>query len=144
MEKSTARSPLVVYINGKPAQTVSIQRPKPHITLRKGDNLIFDVHVKCKAITVESQEAVDEKSLRKQIEKQIIEEIEQTFKQGKNRGVDIYQLEHTMYKQDFKQWANLTSNGKQPLEGYQLGDVQVDVRLTHSGMLREREREQQY
>lgn len=144
MEKSTARSPLVVYINGKPVRTVSIQRPKPRITLRKGDSPIFDVHVKCKAITIESQETVDEKSLRKQIEKQITEEIEETFKQGKSRGVDIYQLEHTMYKQDFKQWANLTSNGKQPLEGYQLGDVQVDVRLTHSGMLREREQEQQY
>lgn len=144
MERSTARSPLVVYINGKPVRTVSIQGPKPRITLRKGENLIFDVHVKCKAITIESQETVDEDSIRKQIEKQMAEEIEETFKQGKGRGVDIYQLEHTLYRQDSKQWANLTSNGKQPLEGYQLGDVRVDVQLTHTGMLRERVKDQQY
>ncbi|MVQ33588.1 Ger(x)C family spore germination protein [Paenibacillus sp. MAH-34] len=144
MERSTARSPLVVYINGKPAQTVSIQRPKPRITLRKGDNLIFDVHMRCKSITIESQETVDEESVRKQIEKQIAEEIEETFKQGKDRGVDIYQLEHILYKQNFQLWAKLTSNGEQPLEGYQLGDVLVDVQLTHTGMLRERVEDKQY
>lgn len=143
LENSTARSPLVVYIGGKPVRTVSIQKPKSRITPRKGSSLIFDVHVKCKAITIESQETVDEDSIQKKIEKQITQEIEETFKQGKSRGVDIYQLEHTLYKQDFKQWATLTSNGKQPLEGYQLGDVQVDAQLTHSGMLKEREQEQQ-
>ncbi|WP_407869597.1 Ger(x)C family spore germination protein [Paenibacillus sp. P36] len=144
MEKSTARSPLVVYINGKPAQTVSINRPKPRITLRKGDNLIFDVHMRCKSLTIESQETVDEESVRKQIEKQIAEEIEETFKQGKDRGVDIYQLEHVLYKQNFRLWAKLTSNGEQPLEGYQLGDVRVDVQLTHTGMLREKVEDKQY
>jgi spore germination protein KC len=144
MERSTARSPLVVYINGKPVRTVSIQRPKPHITLRKGGDLIFDVHVKCKAITIESQETVDDVSVRKQIEKQIAEEIEQTFKMGKDRGVDIYQLEHNLYRQDFKLWAKLTLNGKHSLEDYELGAVRVDVQLTHSGMLRERVKDQQY
>ncbi|NOV00377.1 Ger(x)C family spore germination protein [Paenibacillus planticolens] len=144
LEKSTARTPIVVSIDGKSVQSVSIQRPKPRITLRKGGSLIFDVHVRCKAIIVEIVEKVDEELLRKQIEKQIAEEIDYTFKQGQNRDVDIYQLEHVLYKQDFGSWSKLTDNGKQPLEGYQLGDIQVDVRLTHSGMLKMNDKEKQY
>lgn len=144
LEKSTARSPIFVYMNGKPSQSVSIERPKARITPRKDGSLIFDVHVMCKAIIVEIIDEVSEEPLQKQIEKQMADEIEYTFKQGRDRGVDIYQLEHELYRQDFQSWSNLTDNGKQPLEGYQLGHIQVDVQLTHSGMLRMTDKEKQY
>ncbi|MDD9266716.1 Ger(x)C family spore germination protein [Paenibacillus sp. GCM10023248] len=144
MERNTARSPLVIYKDNKPIHTLSINKPKARITLHKSDALVFDVHVKCKAVSVEVTENVPEDFLQKQAEKQIAEEIKMTFEQGRKRGVDVYQLEHALYKQDFKSWAKLTLNGTQPLEGYQLGDIQVEVQLRHSGMLKLKDKEPQY
>ncbi|MCY9666935.1 Ger(x)C family spore germination protein [Paenibacillus alginolyticus] len=43
LEKSTVRTPMVVYINGKAGLSVSIQKPKARITPRmKGDQPVFD------------------------------------------------------------------------------------------------------
>lgn len=144
MESDTARSPLVIYIDNKPVHTMSIEKPKPRITLRKGNSLIFDIQVKCKAISIDVTQNVPEDVLQKQIEKQMADEIRMTFEQGEKRGVDVYQFEHVLYRKDFKSWSEMTSNGKQPLEGYQLGDIKVDVQLRHSGMLKLRDREPQY
>jgi spore germination protein KC len=58
--------------------------------------------------------------------------------------MDVFQLEHEIYKQDFPKWSKLTSNGEKPMEDYQLGDIKVDIQLSHSGMLMMREIEQQY
>lgn len=145
LEKSTVRTPLVVYINGKAGLSVSIQKPEARITSRmEGDQPLFDIHIEAKAIVAELLENVDEDTLRKQVVKQIAEEVEQTFKQGRSRDTDVYQLEHVLYKQAFPEWSKLTTNGEKPLENYQLGDIKVDIQLTHSGMLMMREKEQQY
>ncbi|KRF39197.1 Ger(x)C family spore germination protein [Paenibacillus sp. Soil787] len=145
LEKTTARTPLVVYINGKAKLSVTIQKPKARITPRmKGDQPLFDIHIEAKAVVAELLENIDEDTLQKQIVKQIAEEIEQTCKVGKSHDTDIYQLEHVLYKQAFPEWSKLTTNGEKPLEDYQLGDIKVDIHLTHSGMLKMREKEQQY
>lgn len=145
LEKSTVRTPMVVFINGKAELSVSIHKPKARITPRmKGDQLFFDIHFEAKAIVSELLENVEEDTLKKQIAKQIAEEIEQSFKEGKSRDTDIYQLEHVLYKESFPKWSKLTSNGEKPLEDYQLGDIKVDIQLSHSGMLKMKEKEQQY
>ncbi|MDQ0917710.1 Ger(x)C family spore germination protein [Paenibacillus sp. V4I5] len=145
LEKSTVRTPMIVYINGKAELSVAIQKPKARTTPRmKGDQPLFDIHIEAKAVVAELLENVDEDTLQKQIVKQIAEEIEQTFKQGKKQDTDVFQLEHALYKQAFPEWSKLTSNGEKPLEDYELGDIKVDIRLSHSGMLKMKEKEQQY
>jgi hypothetical protein len=145
LENSTVRTPMVVNINGKAKQSVIIQKPKARITPRmNGDQPLFDIHIEAKAVVVELLENMDEDTLKKQIAKRISEEIEQTCKLGKSRDTDIYQLEHVLYKQAFPEWSKLTTNGEKPLENYQLGDIKVDIQLSHSGMLKMREKEQQY
>ncbi|WP_261302727.1 Ger(x)C family spore germination protein [Paenibacillus andongensis] len=145
LENSTVRTPMVVYINGEAKQSVTIQKPKARITPRmNGDHPLFDIHIEAKAVVAELIENVDEGTLKNQISKQIIEEIDQTFKQGRKHDTDIYQLEHVLYKQAFPEWSKLTTNGEKPLENYQLGDIKVDIQLSHSGMLKMREYEQQY
>lgn len=145
LDKSTARTPLVIYMNGKAELSVSIEEPKARINPRKkGDQLLFDIHIKAKAIVAELIENVDEDTLKKQIAKQITEEIEQTFQVGKSSDTDVFQLEHVLYKQAFSEWSKLTGSGDKPLEAYQIGDVKVDIDLSHSGMLKMKEREQQY
>ncbi|NRF91005.1 Ger(x)C family spore germination protein [Paenibacillus frigoriresistens] len=145
LENSTVRTPMVVYINGKAKQSVIIKKPKARITSRmNGDQPLFDIHIEAKAVVAELLENIDEDTLKRQIAKQISEEIEQTFKAGKSRDTDIYQLEHVLYKQAFPEWSKLTINGEKPLENYQLGDIKVDIQLSHSGMLKMRENEQQY
>ncbi|MGO4272271.1 Ger(x)C family spore germination protein [Paenibacillus sp. TAF58] len=145
LEKSTTRTPLVVYLNGKPAQTVSIEKPESRITPRmNGDHPLFDIHIEAKAVVAELLENMDDDTLKKQIAKQVAEEIDQTFKQGRKHDTDVYQLEHVLYKQAFPAWSKLTSNGEKTLEDYQIGEIKVDIQLTHSGMLKMKEKVPQY
>ncbi|UKS25143.1 Ger(x)C family spore germination protein [Paenibacillus sp. HWE-109] len=144
LEKSTARTPLVVYMDGKAVQTVSILKPNAHIKPRKEDPLTFDIAMKCKVVIAEVIEKVDEQALQKQIDKEIADEITYTFELGKKKKIDVYQLEHVLYRQDFPEWAKVTANGEKLFESYQLGDIQVKTEIVHSGMLKNTGKPPQY
>ncbi|NQX66552.1 Ger(x)C family spore germination protein [Paenibacillus alba] len=144
LEKSTARTPLVVYMDGKAVQSVTIQKPSARIKPRKEDPLVFDIDMKGKAVIAEVVEKIDEQALQKQIDKQIAEEIKYTFEQARKKKIDVYQLEHVLYRQDFPEWSKVTANGEKHFESYELGDIHVKVEVVHSGMLKNTDKPPQY
>ncbi|NOU66150.1 Ger(x)C family spore germination protein [Paenibacillus sp. LMG 31461] len=140
----TIRTPMVVYREGKAVHTVLI-KPKSHINIRAdGDKPTFDVEVIAPSTIAEVFEEVDEAELKKLVAKQVKEEIEQTFKLGKSRGIDVYELEHILYRHDFATWAKLTAYGEKPLSDYELGTIHVKPRILHSGMLKTNIKQTQY
>ena len=105
LNKYTSRTNLVLYKDGKAVQSVSI-KPKSRIKPRlDGEQPIFDMEIKAKASISEINEVIDEVTLEKLIAKQIAEEVEMTFNLGKSRGIDLYGLEHVLYRDDFAAWA---------------------------------------
>lgn len=144
LNKFTSRTPLVVYRDGKAVQTVN-SKPVSHIKVRvQGGLTIFDIEIKASVGVAEIFEEIEEKELGKLISNQIKDEIEQTFKLGKSRGIDVYSLEHVLYRDEFKVWAKLTNYGEKPLHDYELGNVTVKVKVLHSGMLKMKEKTTQY
>ncbi|MNQ83425.1 Spore germination protein A3 precursor [compost metagenome] len=144
LNKYTSRTPIVVYKEGKPVQTVH-GKPKSHIKVRtQSEQAIFDVEIEVPIAIAEIFQEIAESELEKLTSNQIKEEVEQTFKLGKSRSVDVYSLEHVLYRDEFKQWAKLTNYGEKPLTDYELGDIKVKVKVLHSGMLKLKEKTQQY
>ncbi|CAN7727265.1 Ger(x)C family spore germination protein [Paenibacillus sp. LjRoot153] len=144
LNKYTSRTPIVVYREGKAVQTVNI-KPKSHIKVRtQGGQAIFDVEIKAPVGVAEIFEEINEMELEKLVSNQIKEEVEQTFKLGKSLSIDVYSLEHVLYRDEFKVWAKLTNYGEKPLNDYELGNITVKVKLLHSGMLKMKEKTKQY
>ncbi|MNY50434.1 hypothetical protein D3C86_1859370 [compost metagenome] len=120
-------------------------KPKSHIKVRtQSEQAIFDVEIEVPIAIAEIFQEIAESELEKLTSNQIKEEVEQTFKLGKSRSVDVYSLEHVLYRDEFKQWAKLTNYGEKPLTDYELGDIKVKVKVLHSGMLKLKEKTQQY
>ncbi|OAS20586.1 hypothetical protein A8708_18755 [Paenibacillus oryzisoli] len=144
LNQYTSRTPIVVYREGKPVQTVNV-KPKAHIKVRvQGGQAFFDIEVKAPLGVAEIFEGVGESELEQLVAKQIKEEIEQTFKLGKSRSIDVYSLEHILYRDKFKEWAKMTNYGVNPLTEYELGNVTVKATVLHSGMLKMKEKTPQY
>ncbi|MDR6552122.1 Ger(x)C family spore germination protein [Paenibacillus qinlingensis] len=140
----TIRTPMLVYREEKPVHNVII-KPKAHIKIRAdGEKTIFDVKVLAPSTIAEIFEEVDEIELKKLIAKQVKEEIEMTFKLGKSRGIDVYGLEHNLYRDEFATWAKRTAYGEKPLSDYELGTIHVIPTILHSGMLKTNIKQTQY
>ncbi|MFD0695579.1 Ger(x)C family spore germination protein [Paenibacillus sp. GCM10027628] len=145
LQEATSRTPLVVVMDGKKAGSVSIQKPKVKIKpIIHDDQVSFDIHMKCKAIVTEILIELDDETQRKQTEKQIADEVKQTFEIGKAQDVDIYQLEHLVYRKSFADWSRLTNNGAKPLKAIRIDNVKIDVDLMHSGMYKMRKKHKEY
>lgn len=144
LNQYTSRTPMVIYNEGKAIQNVIIQ-PDYLIKVRShGEQVLFDVEIKAYANIAEILKEISEKELGKLISKQITEEVKSTFELGKSRGIDVYALEHELYRDNFKTWAKLTDYGQKPLTDYELGNVSVNAKIVHSGMLKMKEKTMQY
>lgn len=142
--KHTSRTPMVVYHEGKAIQNASI-KPEALIKVRtKGEQVFFDVEIKAYVTIAEILKDIGEKELQEQVSKQIAEEVQSTFKLGKSRGIDVYTLEHVLYRDEFKTWAKLTAYGEKPLKDYELGNISVKAKIIHTGMLKMIEKTKQY
>ncbi|MBD0379544.1 Ger(x)C family spore germination protein [Paenibacillus sedimenti] len=145
LQEKTSRTPLVVFVNGKRAGSVSIHKPEVNvIPLVRDDKVGFDIRMKCKVTVTEFLIEMDDETLKKQVEKEIAEQIKQTFEIGMEHDVDLYQLEHIVYRKSFADWSRLTGNGAKPLKAVQINNVKIDVDIEHSGMFEMHKKHKEY
>lgn len=87
----------------------------------------FDIDVQ---LVVQTNEMLDEQkmiSLKKAIERQVKDEINQTFKASLDLGVDIYRLSEILYRKKFKVWKDIEQDGKIPLNESSIQNVNVEL-----------------
>ncbi|MGG1551553.1 Ger(x)C family spore germination protein [Paenibacillus ferrarius] len=145
MNNETVRTTLPVHQNGNAVGVVRIEKPKVHVTPRVTKNLVyFDVQLKGKAIVAEVLKYVPEPELTQLIQEEIKKQIHYTFAEGRKVGADVYSFEHVLYHDRFPDWARLTNKGTKALSDFELGDIQVNVHIIHSGMLRLKKGDSQY
>lgn len=145
VERSSVHASVVVEHNGKPAANISIRNMKARIEPHpNADKAGFSIRFKCKAAINALLEPVDEESIRQETAREIRSQLEQTFHAGKEQSVDLYKLEHVLYHDAFPAWSRLTSNGSKPLRNYSLDSVDIEIKLLHSGMFKNKENGRQY
>lgn len=146
MDRDTKRSNVMLRRNGVPAASITVDSPRAEIepaTDREGKT-VFSVRVRGKFSISELLEQMEKSELEKEAVKAVASEIERTFEYGKKRGLDLYQLEHTLYRKKFPDWSKLTHNGETRLNAFDLQSVQVELELVHSGMYKVKERGKEY
>jgi len=132
-DKSFNRAPMLLKKDGKPVTEIVLKKSKihtqayiknhePHFRMKlKVEGDIFQV---VKFLPVKTIEKIAEQALKK--------EIEETYTNGLRKGIDVYQLSQTLYRNNVRAWKKLEKNGAIPLSPSSL-DVKVKVQIMTSG-----------
>lgn len=119
--------------NGNGLATVNIKDSKPRVRLlRGGDRPKFRLEVKLRGHLVELAGHMTETEIKRDIERKIKANIEQTYRIGCEKKVDIMELEEHLYRDHNRLWKRIRANGGLSPEPDQL-EVKVEFNLAHSG-----------
>ncbi|RKN74945.1 Ger(x)C family spore germination protein [Paenibacillus ginsengarvi] len=146
MDPGTKRSDVMLRSSGKPAVSISVDKPKSKIKVDIGNNgkPNFSVRVRGKIYVSEMIQQMDEPEIVRTANETIASEIEHTFARGLERGIDLYMFNHSLYRKRFQSWSKLTDSGKTPLSDLQMRLPEVKLKLIHTGMYKIKQPQNEY
>ncbi|WP_028549930.1 Ger(x)C family spore germination protein [Paenibacillus sp. UNC451MF] len=134
----TLRSPLKVEEDGKLLGVVSLEDPLVHIDVKNpSSHPKYDLQISLQGNVVELFANTPEKQLLAAAEKIIQNEVRATYEKGLPLHADVLQLKYALYLQHYKDWKNL-SEEQLDLDKESLEQIDVQLQLLHSGMLKEK------
>ena len=140
LQPSANRILLPIAYDAESEVSLSLTNLRHRITLDDGTGSpVFRISLRCDGRIAESDEKLDMKLLEQKAEEHIEQEIRKTLDDMKKNNVDIYSLEHILYRKSFTRWKSLTKAGRKMLSDYEVQSIDVDVRLRYSGMYKNRE-----
>lgn len=135
MNEKTIRSQVTFKHPGfdDPYFSVTARYIKPDIRPIVTDSGIqFDITV---SIAVQVSEVPDTKEadkINEEIKKQIIKEIETTYKAGLEQDSDVYRLSEIVYRKEFKAWKQFHEDGKIPLNESSIRSLNIELKKIKS------------
>jgi Ger(x)C family germination protein len=144
-DEHATHSLLLEYSKEDPRVNVAFKKRKVEKRVRRSNGkLMLDVELSVAGPVAESVNSTDWEKIRQRAEEELRKQIRDTFEYAARNDVDIYQSEYDLYRDRFPEWSRATRNGRQPAGTVVLGDVKANVRLTHSGMYKEKDRKGEY
>ncbi|GIP33224.1 Ger(x)C family spore germination protein [Paenibacillus sp. J2TS4] len=137
MEPSTVRSPLAIKNDGKIIAVISAGRPKIGIRyIAEEESPHFSITLKLEGELFESLDSITESELIEKAQQKIKEEVMTTYENGLKHNVDLYSLEHVLYRKNFRLWKKTQEEDGFQLNKESIRSLDVEVNITHSGMIR--------
>ncbi|PGP56985.1 spore germination protein, partial [Bacillus cereus] len=132
-DENTKRAPLLLKFNEKIIGHLVLKNPKVDTKyfikngkLRMLMNIDFDADI------FQLINPMPVKDIKKIAEGQVEKEIKKTYQKGIEKGIDMYQLSHTLYRQNSKLWKRYKKEGKIPLQNKEL-DLNVSINIATNG-----------
>lgn len=134
--EETDRTPLVVRDGADIYTEIALRNPKVKITpLMKGDRITFRLETSLDGIVMEVIEPMTDQQIEKLAEEHVYEEIMSTYEKALEKKVDLYQLEHVLYRKNNKEWKRVKEMGGLKLDKDSL-DLHVEVNVVSSEKLK--------
>lgn len=134
----TVRSPLKVQENGKLLGVVSLESPLVHIDVKNPSSQPrYKLQISLEGNVVELLGDNPEKELLAAAKKMIEKEVRSTYEKGLALHSDLLQLQYALYLQHYKDWKKL-SPSQLDLDKDSLEQIDIQLQLLHSGMLKEK------
>jgi len=130
VKKGTKRVNIIISNKGKPAISV-IMYPK----VKYKDNrasLSIIIRGNGYIIDRETNQMRHEDDIEKSVSSYIKKEVEALYKLGIEKETDFLNLEHTLFRKDYKKWRNLFKNSDAPSKLDILKDIDVKIKIKHS------------
>ncbi len=135
---NTVRSPLKVQENGKLLGVVSLEDPLVHIDVKQASGRPqYHLRISLQGNVVELFGDTPEKELVAAAKKMMENEIRFTYEKGIAIHADVLQLQYALYLQHYKDWKRM-SEDQLALDKSSLDGIDIQLKLLHSGMLKEK------
>ncbi|WNC14132.1 Ger(x)C family spore germination protein [Brevibacillus brevis] len=129
---------LIIREKNVPKATLRIQNVRVEVVpVQGGENPRFHLHVHLKGFIREVMSKISTKDIRRIAEKEVRQQIQETFLTGVKRGADLYSLEEVLYKHDLKGWKQFSRNHANKIKAEALDGVDVHVYLSDSGKMKQ-------
>ncbi|MFA8437890.1 Ger(x)C family spore germination protein [Pueribacillus sp. YX66] len=113
LTEDALRINLDIHEGDKPIAEAIIIRPSFSIEpMVRDDDVIFNIQVKGQAVFNQILENKDYRFLKKEMQKNIEEEIRRTYNKALELHSDIYRLSEVLYRKDVRTWQRLAHEGK--------------------------------
>ena len=141
VEEKTFRTPVVLEENGNQIGVVSLINPDIQVNYENvSGKVFFDIAVNFEANAVDLTTSITESEIIKITEKEIENEIRDTYLHGVGMQADIYSLGETVYRKDVQLWKQLTKDGPFQLQADNLRSIDVNVNLVNTGKYKLKDR----
>lgn len=120
---------------GEHEATVSVTSSEHRFRVESSssDHAVFRLNVQLKGHVVELDGQMSEREIIDSIEKRVRDEIESTYRYGLEHRMDIYHLEHHLYRYHHHYWKNHVKGKDWLPKQDQLTEIEVNLDLTDSG-----------
>lgn len=131
MKRSAVQFPQYGYI--------IIEHPHVKITPHIGKGqAAFDILVEAEGYLTILMDKLSQNEIQKRVAKNMENDIRNTYLRGIQKNIDLLQLSHFLYREQPRNWKNLNQNGYLPLTPESLRNIEVKVKLQHSGLKKSR------
>lgn len=114
----------------EPYVSIVVEDAKSKVTpIVENGQILFDIEVKLKVQSSESNDTTDEKmeQLQRGIEKKVKQEIEKTYTASLEKKIDIYRLSEVAFRKKLKVWKDVEEEGKVPLTESSIRNLNVSI-----------------
>ncbi len=137
MEPQTIRTPLSIKEGNSIKSVISMGKPTIDIkVINRSTPPVYEIKIAVNGNLVENVDSLTDEEMVEEAKKQIEHEIRSTYEAGLKKGVDLYSLEHMLFKKHYFSWKKLNAHEQLLLTPDSLQQINVQAKLIHSGMLR--------
>lgn len=131
--KEMNRATLPLKVNGKPVAQAVLSDPKVKIKpVKKNGKILFQLNVKVDGNVYYLTKPYSKDVLREIAEKTVQSQIMTTYQKALEKGIDVYHLSQTLYRDQNDEWKKLEKNGVVPLDEKSL-EVNVNINIKSGG-----------
>ncbi|GCF76259.1 spore germination protein [Bacillus cereus] len=132
-DENTKRAPLLLKFNKKIIGHIVLKNPKidtKHFIKNGKLRMLMNIHFDADIFQLINYMPVND--IKKIAEDQVEKEIKKTYRKGIERGIDTYQLSHSLYRQNSKLWKQYKKEGGISLQNKEL-DLNVSINIATNG-----------
>ncbi|MFD0961504.1 Ger(x)C family spore germination protein [Paenibacillus chungangensis] len=135
---ASIRLPLTIWLHGKPAATLVLNRPNVnHTFVVKNGKVVFDISIHISGFIDELVQEPNEREVIEAVEKKITEEVRETFRTGKKMKADVYNLGTVLFRYHYRDWQRYILPHPD-MSTVELDNVTVKFQLKYSGKYKNR------
>ncbi|MGE7183255.1 Ger(x)C family spore germination protein [Peribacillus sp. NPDC006672] len=101
--------------------------------VEKNGKVRFHIKMKIKASVDMLKRNITRKEYEKELIRSIKEEINYTYQYTQKRGLDLFRLSKTLYREDIKKWKKIETGGRIPLDEDSIKSIKIEVLLQDTG-----------
>ncbi|MEF3310695.1 Ger(x)C family spore germination C-terminal domain-containing protein [Paenibacillus sp. GYB004] len=114
---------------------IVVDEPKTKLKpVSAGEQLYFDINMKATAYVVNrvNNRTRGLDPLTAQTKEAIEREIREPYENGRKKQTDVFNLEHTLYRNRYREWKALPQQQEPLLTEDAIRHIEIDLNITHS------------